>query len=203
MKTLDQIAIEHGTDKASKHPLISGHNYAIHYDAIFSPIRHEAVRLLEIGVGGGESIRTWLEYFDNPDARIFGVDIVQCTNPWNTPSEKPDPRYTFSHGDQSDSVMWKCFIANCGGNLDVVIDDGSHTNKDIIISYKALWPNVVNGGLYCIEDLMVGYGDSSVFVHKPWQRHMDFIKDFLDDINLNENVKELHFSKELAILRKP
>lgn len=201
MKTLDQIATEHGTDKASTHPQIAGHNYAVRYDEVFSPFRHEQIKLLEIGVGGAESIKTWLEYF--PKASIVGVDIVKDTNIWNTPGSSPDPRYTFCQGDQGDETFWKCFAATYGANWNVIIDDGSHFSKDIIVTFNQMWQHMASKGLYCIEDLAVAYGAGSIFCPAGWQNHMDFVKDKLEDINLNGSVDSLMFSKELAILRKP
>ena len=58
MLTLDQIARKHGTDKCS-----TCHNYCRTYEQYFGPIRAWPVRLLEIGVQTGASIKTWLEYF--------------------------------------------------------------------------------------------------------------------------------------------
>lgn len=204
MKTLNEICLEHGTDKATSHPVvIPSHGYAPVYDSHFSKLRHNPMKFLEIGVGGAESIKSWLEYFDHPDTRIYGVDIVHDTNEWNTPGSTPDPRYTFCQGDQSDEVFWKCFVASYGSEWNIIIDDGSHVSKDIIVTFAQLWPHVCSKGLYCIEDLAVAYGAGSVFCPKGWQNHMDFVKDKLDDINLNSSVEAMYFSKELAILRKP
>jgi len=199
MKTLDEIAIQHGTDKATVHPLIKGHAYAPHYDRIFTPIRDLPIRFMEIGVGGGESIKTWLEYF--PNAKVFGVDIVCNTNPWNTADSNADPRYTFMAGDQAKPEFWTAFIEKNGGSFDVIVDDGGHYDYQIITSFTCLWPHIVPGGLYCIEDLAVAYGGSP-FTNAGWQNHMDFVKDKLDDINRHPHIESLHFSKELAIIKK-
>jgi len=42
------------------------------------------------------------------------------------------------------------------GGFDVVIDDGGHHNVQINTSFDKLWPHVLPGGLYFIEDLQVG-----------------------------------------------
>jgi demethylmacrocin O-methyltransferase len=203
LKTLDQIATKHGTDKATSHPIVGdgkGHGYTPHYAAQFDAIRSDPIKLFEIGVGGGESIRTWLEYFDN--ARVFGVDNVQGTNPWNTVGAGTHLRYTFVSGDQSCETFWKCFVADYGSNWGVIVDDGSHLSKDVITTFNAMWPHVAPGGFYCIEDLGCSYGAGSVHCKAGCPTHMDFIASLMDDINLKDGIASLHFSKELAIFRK-
>lgn len=206
MKTLDQIAKEHGTDKATSHPLVReglGHGYTPVYDAVFTPLRESPLKFLEIGVGGGESIRTWLEYFPHAATRIYGVDIINTTNPWNTVGERPDSRYTFVTGDQSDETFWKCFLADHGSGWDIVVDDGGHASNQIITTFKHLWPQLVSGGLYCIEDLCCAYAAISGFCPEGWQNHMDFVKDMLDAINRGERgIRSMHYSRELAIIQK-
>lgn len=199
-KSLDELAIKYQTDKASIIQCGIGHGYARYYDRLFSPLRHAKIKLLEIGVGSGPSIQMWLDYF--PHAWIYGVDKVSGTNEWNTVGQSPNPRYIFVTGDQTDETFWKCFAVDYGVNWDIIIDDGGHFNNQIIISFQGLWPILKQGGLYCIEDLGVCYGSGSIFVVPGWKNHMDFIKDKLDQINLNNEVDWMHFSKELAIICK-
>lgn len=198
--TLDEIAIKHGTDKATVHPG-NPHCYTPHYERYFDALKYEPIRFIEIGVGGGESIQTWLDYF--PRAKVYGVDIVRDTNPWNTPIPKAHVRYQFVCGSQSDPTFWKCFAADHGGDWDVVVDDGGHTSEQIITTFNGLWHAVKPGGLYCIEDLGVAYGVSSVFLTPNWPGHLELLRQIMDDINLKQNnVAELHLSNELAIIRK-
>lgn len=197
MRTLDEIMIEYGADKASKHP-VGAHNYAVHYDRYFTPLREEEIKVLEIGVGSGPSIQAWLEYF--PRAQVFGVDKVNTTNKWNTVKANTHPRYTFVTGDQSDPTFWKCFVADYGTDWGVIIDDGGHYADQIITSFNSMWPHIMKAGLYCIEDLLTAYGE--LFVPKGWENHMQFIKGKLDAINKGSEIAALHFSKELAILEK-
>lgn len=222
MKTLDQIACEYGTDKASVHPTYKGHDYCRHYELPFAWIRDQPIKLLEIGVGGAESIKTWLDYF--PNAKVFGVDIVHDTNPWNTPSKKtesvagpvcendtaawdnsngPPSRYTFVTGDQSCETFWACFIADYGKDWDIIVDDGGHSSQQIITTFKMLWPHVKPGGFHCIEDLGCSYSNLEYFCTPGWPNHMEFIRGILDNINRGENeIDRMYFSRELAILRK-
>ena len=75
--SLVEIGVQRGTDKAS-------HGYLTVYADLFESIRNDAVRLLEIGVGGyevqddpavgGASLRMWRDYF--PNGEIVGLDIL-------------------------------------------------------------------------------------------------------------------------------
>jgi demethylmacrocin O-methyltransferase len=190
MKTLDEIAIACGTDKATlkaDFPDGLGHGYAPIYDRLFTPLRDRTVQLLEIGVGGGESIRAWLEYF--PNASVFGVDKVRDTNLWNVPGA--GERYTFANGDQSCATFWACFISDYGRPWDIIIDDGSHISEDIIKSFECLWPHVASGGLYCIEDLKVA------------PDALAYLKGIVGDIQAaTGGAESIQFSRELCILRK-
>lgn len=204
MKSLDQIAIEQQTDRASvfTRTYAKPHDYARHYDKLFAHLRHQPVKMLEIGAAGGEGIKMWDEYFDNPDSRIFGVDIVANTNPWNTPGTTL--RYTFNQGDQSSETFWACWLADHGGDLDIVVDDGGHYNDGIITSFNSLWPAVRPGGFYAVEDLGCSYG-SSIFVKPGFPTHMQWLKSFVDFMNTNEHapgVDSIYFSKELAVFKK-
>lgn len=200
MKTLDEIFCEHGTDKGSKHTYGNGHNYAPAYQHVFEPLRFDPLKLVEIGVGGGESVRSWLEYF--PSAKIFGVDITEKTNPWNTPGESPDPRYCFLQGNQDDPTMWACWLANCGAP-NIVVDDGSHENTSIIITFNALWPALAAGGIYCIEDIGAGYTPGSVHVKPGQPDHKSWLHALVDRIMTGAaEIESVSFSHELAIIKK-
>jgi Methyltransferase domain len=200
--SLDELAIKHQTDRASVFTRTWGkpHDYARHYDHIFEGLRKQPVKFLEIGVGGGEGIKMWLDYFSHVDARIYGVDNQRDTNLWDKPGTTE--RYTFVYGDQSCETFWKCFEVDYGRNWDIIIDDGGHYSDQIITTFHALWPLVKRGGFYAIEDLGVSYGAGSIFVRA--QNHMDFIRGLLDDLNTNPEtaIESVYFSKELVILQK-
>lgn len=188
MKSLDQIAIAHETDKASvfTRTYAKPHDYCRHYEQVFEPVRNLPIRLIEVGVGGGESIQTWLEYF--PNALIYGVDINSGTNEWN---EKPSlhGRYEFVQGDQSSEGFWAHFIEHHVVDLDIVIDDGSHVLSDIMTTFNALWPHIVSGGLYAVEDLTEG--------------HAGWLGDRMRVLNMvDSDCDSIHLSRQLAIFRK-
>lgn len=194
MKTLDEIGIHFQTDKASQfsRTYARPHDYLRHLERFVESMRYNPIKILEIGVGGGESIQTWLEYFEQ--AKVFGVDIVSNTNDWNTPGKFiPDvgSRYTFACGNQADEKFWSKFIEVVGSKWDLIIDDGSHASKDTAVSFGSLWPEVKSGGAYVIEDLAYDQGTHRWLQTFLWGMHMG--GDMFDSI---------YFARELAILRK-
>jgi SAM-dependent methyltransferase len=178
------------------------HDYCKDLETFLNPIRDRPVKMLEIGCGGGESARAWLEFFSHPESKIVSLDIVKETNDFNTPAIHPDSRYSFCHGDQGSETTWACFLADFGSDWDFICDDGSHQNDHIITTFNALWPHVKSGGVYAIEDLGVD-GPGSVFVKDGFPRHTEWIGQLTEQSLRGENNIEhvLQFG-ELAILQK-
>lgn len=192
MKTLDDIANQHGTDKGTGHQ--EPHSYTPYYAMFLEALRDAKLKVLEIGVGNGNSIRMWLDYF--PNSEIHGVDISGSPMVF-------DERYAFSCGDQSSPDFWESFIAQHGGLFDLIVDDGGHFTEQIFTSFIQLWPHMKAGGIYVIEDLEVAYDPVYCAVKaKNQMGHMDFVKDMLDIINKGGDIEWIHFSKGLAIIKK-
>lgn len=136
--TLDALGLKYGTDKASSH-----HDYLKVYDQYLSPRRDDFLTFLELGWWKGESIRMWREYFQQ--AEIIGLDIE---------AKDPIDGVTFVHGSQTDGSLLDRIAP---GGIDVIVDDASHLSPHTATSFKLLWPHLVPGGLYFIEDLQVSY----------------------------------------------
>jgi hypothetical protein len=144
--TLDQIAVECGTDKAS-----TGHNYTPIYERHLGHLRNESFSLLEVGVGGyeypdrgGQSIRMWERYF--PKAQIYCADLHLKKLNFD--------RAAFIHAGQDSKELTQS--ARIIQPL-VIIDDASHVNELTIQTFRNLWPTLAPGGFYIIEDLHTAY----------------------------------------------
>jgi hypothetical protein len=169
--SLTAIANKYGTDKGTEGPVDtwSGHNYTDIYEAYLGPLRHQELRILEIGLGvkgscwdaqiaqgknldGGASIKMWAEYF--PLARIFGIDV-------NPALHLDTDRITTFVADQGDPAQLRKVIEDTGSEgFDIIIDDGSHRADHQQIAFGALFNHVRVGGVYFIEDLLDnGIGD--------------------------------------------
>ena len=162
--TLDQIAIRMGTDKSSL-----THSYTQHYQQYFEPLRDRKLSLLEIGIQSGASLRMWKSYFSQ--AEIFGFDYYDCS-----PIE--EERITFIQGNQEDPEDLQK-LGNMG-SFHIIIDDGSHKNKDALTSFNYLFPRLAPGGIYIIEDLNIMYWGDTHNVGKPTM--IERIKGLVDDV---------------------
>lgn len=152
MKTIKELAIEHKCDKAAE----GHHTYDKAYEFHFAPFRGKEINVLEIGAGGydnpnegGASLRLWKEYFTSKYTDIYSIDIFEKSN-------IEEDRITIFQGSQSDETFLNG-ISNQVGAWDIIIDDGSHVNSDIITSFKTLFPRLNEGGIYVIEDLQTAY----------------------------------------------
>ena len=206
---LTYLAGAFGTDKWGSH------FYTPHYQHHFEPIRMQRLNILEIGVGGyddplkgGESLRMWKQYF--PNSNIYAIDIFDK-------SALQEDRIKIFRGDQVDKkFMLK--VAEEIGEIDIIIDDGSHLNKHVIETFKIMFPLLKNGGIYAAEDLQTAYwkeyGGDGRNLNNP-RTSMNFFKQLADCLNYEEfpdrrykptyydrNIVELHFYHNLVFVYK-
>lgn len=117
------------------------------YDRFYPDyIKRDIKKLLEIGVEDYCSIKLWLEYC--PNAFIYGFDIK---------TELNNERVKVIRGDQSNEADLNNLKNNIGDNIDVILDDGSHIPTHQLSSFVKLFPSVINGGIYIIEDIETSY----------------------------------------------
>jgi hypothetical protein len=137
---LTDIANKHDTDKGSR----CSHNPPLHftqiYDLAMRGMRNKPVRLLEIGVANGNSLRMWAEYF--PKATIFGADIADK-------SHIDTARIKTFRCDQGDRDSLLDLIRQTG-DVDIIIDDGSHVVRHQQLTLAMLKPHTKT---YWLEDL--------------------------------------------------
>jgi len=145
------------------------------YDQFFMPLRDHPVRLLELGIASTGSLFYWADYF--PMGEIVGLD-------WATYSID-HPRIRTIAGDQSDPGA----LDRCGDSFDIIIDDCAHIALAAKASFDRLFPKVVPGGLYAIEDWGTGYwadwDDGAAFKPGHSSGMVGMVKDLLDRMSVN------------------
>eukprot|EP00979_Chaetoceros_neogracilis_P014711 scaffold4826_cov274-Chaetoceros_neogracile.AAC.40 len=91
--------------------------------------------------GPGASVKLWKEFLPEADLKeqgqLEGLNILV--------------------GDQGNPEVLDELIEKSGGDFDVIIDDGGHTNCQIWTSLEKLWPTIKRGGSYFIEDMQVAH----------------------------------------------
>jgi len=133
-----------------------GHNYTELYERLFFPWKDEPIKIFEIGIASGGSLKMWQAYFSQ--ARIFAVDILPK-------SEFDNGRVKTLIADQAKRDQLQEAIDAAGGDIHILIDDGGHSMEQQQVSLGFLFKFVRRGGYYVIEDvhtslpgLWKGYG---------------------------------------------
>ena len=69
------------------------------------------------------------------------------------------------------------------GPFDLIIDDGSHINSDIIFSYEHLFPSVKSEGVYVIEDACTSYWPEYGGERYKDGTSIEYFKKIIDEVN--------------------
>lgn len=167
--SLDKLALEHGTDKSS-----INHNYAVKYESYFNHIKNDDLKILEIGVLLGNSLKMWEEFF--PNAEIYAIDLDPQCEKYET------KRTTVLIGDQSDLNFLESVCKEV--TFDIIIDDGSHIPKHQIASFEYLFKKLKPGGIYVIEDIHTSYCNHPKFSTDKIN-FVDYLNKRVHDLQLN------------------
>ena len=157
------------------------HDYAEKYEGFFWSYKDKPIKLLEIGVAKGDSLRSWYEYF--PQAQIYGLDIQPC-------DQYSNDRIKIFQGSQIDKNVLTEIASN--GPFDIIIDDGSHVVEHWIETFEFLFPHVKNDGLYVFEDLHCTY-DMNRRVDRNHPHIWEYFKKIMEDIHFNGRSKNQNF----------
>ena len=160
--------------KESKYQSYKLKKYFKVYDSIFSPYKNKKITFVEIGVLNGGSLFIWKKFFGE-QARIIGVDM----NPDCKKFEKDG--FEIFIGDQSNPDFWKSFFDKVG-KIDIILDDGGHTNKQQILTVVSCVPNIKDDGMVVIEDTHTSY--MKEFSNPQKYSFINFSKKLVDDLNL-------------------
>lgn len=141
------------------------HHYFDIYTKHFGSYRERPIKMLEIGVFRGGSLRMWKDYF-HADSTIVGIDIDKSCKDHEIAERNVFVRI----GSQADPD----FLARVNeefGPFDIILDDGSHKTHHQNISFGALYRSALkDGGCYMVEDVHTNY----------WLKHVDSEDTFID-----------------------
>ena len=178
MDVLTLLANLHGTDKGdSTGPR---HNYTPTYHQMLHHSREMVRGVLEVGVQSGASLKMWRDYF--PHAEVYGVEI-----------EERD----YELGERIHVILGDVkTVALPDLKFDLIVDDGSHQDADILSAFSRLWPRLNDGGFYIIEDL-----DGTV--SPPiGARTIQYFKDRIRGVDLGEHLRSIEFFDHIIVLRR-
>jgi hypothetical protein len=173
-KDLEQDGLQtYSSYMASKYSSIKHSSYFQVYEKLLSPYRGKAITFVEVGVYNGGSLFMWRDFF-GPQARIIGVEFNPDAKRWEADG------FEIHIGDQSDVHFWEDFY-NKTGPVDVLLDDGGHSNEQQIVTVAQSAVHVNDGGLIVVEDTHTSY--MSQFGNPSKYSFMNFAFDVVHSIN--------------------
>ena len=157
----------------SKFLSIKHDNFFPIYEKTFQKYRGKPIVFVEIGIFHGGSLFMWRDYFGK-DARIIGIDLDPGAKKWE------EHGFEIWIGDQSDPKFWQDFFATVG-SVDIVLDDGGHTNEHQLITTLETLPNINDGGVLLVEDVYTSY--SNDYGNPSRYSFINFCKNVIDIVN--------------------
>lgn len=141
---------------------VTSHSYELMYAQFLLPLHADLqaagqrLKLLEIGMScdmvrgsPGASTTLWTRVL--PNAEVWQAELHgDCAK--RIGSKLPVHVLV---GDQGDPTVVRSWVRTTGGGFHAIIDDGGHANNQIRNSFDVLWPALLPGGVYFIEDLHV------------------------------------------------
>jgi len=124
-------------------------NYLSIYESLFRPWQERPITIVEFGVLNGGSLQLWKQFF-HPGSRIIGVDA----NPECRRLEELGVEIFLVDQESNSSLdnFWKRV-----GNVDIVIDDGAHTNVSTVKTFLSSLEHINHPGLYICEDTQTSF----------------------------------------------
>lgn len=104
-------------------------------------------RVCELGVQAGYSLELWQALF--PDGLVVGVDS-NAASTWPAGTCRVVAK-------QEDPALPGLLVQLSPTGYDLIVDDASHDGPTTRAAFEALWPLVVGGGTYVIEDWQTGF----------------------------------------------
>ena len=151
INSLDGLFYHYGSDKADSFRKIEnkGHGYSKFYEQKLETLKNKKINILEIGSYAGASAAAFVKYL--PESNIFCFDI-NISN-FKFKSNKIHV-FGLDINNQKKTIKTINKIVDRYGikEFDIIIDDGSHNLKDILVALKFFFKYLKNKGLYVIED---------------------------------------------------
>lgn len=159
-------------------PLFKWEHYFPVYETHLSRFINTDVTLFEIGVLGGGSLQMWKQFL-GPRANIVGLEIdPNCKN-------FEDRSISVEIGDQG-SEQFLSDVVMKHGLPDIVIDDGSHINSDIMKTLLFFQDKMPKNASYIIEDC-------HALFHEAWEGNPDAQGTLFDWVREQFSVMHQHY----------
>ena len=162
------------------------------YERYFQKYINTNIKVLEIGIGQGGSLKMWKEYFGT-GCQIVGIDInAKCL-------KFKEPGINIYTGDQAD-VIFLSNVIKAEFAFDIIIDDGGHSMNQQITSFSFLFQFLNEGGIYLCEDVGTSYRKEyrdcdDTFIEMA-KRQVDKVN------NIDSLTKAIYFHDSMVLFEK-
>ena len=143
---------------------MDGHSYQRMYGALLMPMRNASTpgprKMLEVGLGCG------MRYGAGASAYLWQYLLPEAEK-WEAEFDKACVKNAIENkllgdihavtGSSSNRTEVQGWVSESGGGFDVVIDDSGHSNRMVMTDLDELWPALLPGGVYFMEDLHVAH----------------------------------------------
>ena len=204
MKTYRELLYTHEGNLVHKYD-----HYCEIYDEVFelkrlkTAIESKPLDMLEIGISHGGSLELWKKYF-GPNLNLYAVDInPEC-------AKFVDHQTKIMIGDQADPEFLK-YLMSCSPLFDIIVDDGGHTMKQQLTSFKYLYNWLKPGGTYMVEDVHTSYWQQYGGGLKKKGTFIENCKMLIDALNSDHfnltlnalrHYYSLHFYDSIVVIKK-
>ena len=199
--------LEQYFEKNDKRLINKYQHYFDVYDRHFSKYKGQEITIVEVGVFQGGSLQMWRSYF-GPKAKIWGIDI----DPRCKLLEEQNTNIII--GSQEDETFLES-IYDITGPIDILIDDGGHTQKQQIKTFKILFDKIKNDGVYLCEDVHTSYWLSYGGGSNRMGTFIQFTKKLIDKLNafhseenslqvdsFTKSAKSIHYYDSIVVIEK-
>ena len=176
LKSLDELFHHYGSDKAEifKKTNQQGHGFSNFYEKKLEKFKNKKINILEIGSYAGSSAAAFVKYF--PISKFFCFDLNISNFIY-----KSTIIHVFgvdiNNEKKIKKILNKIFVDYSFEKFDLIIDDGSHNLKDILIALKIFFKILQKESLYIIED----FKHPNYYEYNNNLEHI-FVNEFLDNI---------------------
>jgi len=154
------IGSNYDTDKSSQRQNVSDsrhcHPYTLFYDGLFRNKKHEKLKMAELGILEGGSLRMWQEYFENTE--IYGFEYADHYINHYKDNFNMD-RITLSKIDVTSQQSISQTFSELDIQYDIIIEDTTHQFEDQIRVIENTYTYLKPGGLMIIEDVFKSYDE--------------------------------------------
>ena len=199
--------LEQYFEKNDKRLINKYQHYFDVYDKHFSKYKGQEITIVEVGVFQGGSLQMWRSYF-GPKAKIWGIDI----DPRCKLLEEENTNIII--GSQEDESFLES-IYDITGPIDILIDDGGHTQKQQITTFNILFDKIKNDGVYLCEDVHTSYWLSYGGGSNRMGTFIQFTKKLIDKLNafhseenslqvdsFTKSAKSIHYYDSIVVIEK-